>query len=167
MISRRRSLAVALAAILVAGCAAISPAPEAELVAAAPVAEPEPAGPPALSEAQVIAAVDLENSLFFESGVTEIDAAGMAKLRLHAERLKADPKLHVKLIGYTDNQGSHSYNLAIAEQRVMAAYEVLRGYGVRSRQLRRQSVGGEKARKSCQSVECRSLMRRVELVYLK
>ena len=167
MISRHRSLVLVLAAILVAGCAANSPAPEAEPVAAAPVAEPTPAAPPRMSEAQVIAAVDMENSLFFETGVTDIDAAGKAKLREHAERLKADPKLHVKLIGYTDDQGSRSYNLAIAEKRVLAAYEILRDYGVRSRQLRRQSVGGEKARKGCQSAECRSLMRRVELVYLK
>lgn len=166
MISGRRSLAVALAAILVAGCGAITLAPESEQVVAAPVAETAPAGPPALSEAQVIAAVDMENSLFFESGVTEIDAAGMSKLRLHAERLKADPRLRVKLIGYTDEQGSRSYNLAIAEKRVLAAYEVLRSYGVRARQLQRHNMGGEKGRKSCRSVECRKLMRRVELVYL-
>ena len=90
MISRRL-LVVALAALIVAGCAANSPAPEAAPVAAAPVAEPQPPGPPALSEAQVIAAVDMENSLFFETGMTKIDAAGKAKLREHAERLKADP----------------------------------------------------------------------------
>ena len=164
-----RRLAAMLAAFLITGCAAIAPAPEVEQGAKAPdtVTMPAlPSGPPPLSEAQVIAAVDMENSLFFDSGVTEIDAAGMAKLRVHAERLKDDPKLRVKLIGYTDEQGSRSYNLAIAEKRVLAAYEVLRSYGVRAGQLQRHNMGGEKGRKSCRSVECRKLMRRVELVYL-
>lgn len=154
---------IALAAILVAGCAATAPTPVVEVVP--PVVEAKPAEPAPSREAQVIAAVDMENSLFFDSGVTEIDAAGMVKLRQHAERLKADPKLRVKLIGYTDDQGSRSYNLAIAEKRVLSAYETLREFGVRPRQLQRQSVGGEKARKGCLSPECRSLMRRVELVY--
>lgn len=119
------------------------------------------------SEAQVIAAVDNENSVFFASGVTTVDAQGEQILQRHAQRLKADPKLVVVLTGHTDDQGSRSYNLAIAEQRVNAVFQVLRRYGVPAIQLRRYGVGEEMASRSCSSAECRKSMRRVELVYPK
>jgi len=115
----------------------------------------------------VIAAVDNENSVFFASGVTTVDAQGEQILQRHAQRLKADPKLVVVLTGHTDDQGSRSYNLAIAEQRVNAVFQVLRRYGVPAIQLRRYGVGEEMASRSCSSAECRKSMRRVELVYPK
>lgn len=116
-------------------------------------------------EGRVIAAVDAENSLFFQRGMAEIDLAGRQKLRLHADRLKSNSKLQVTLIGSTDEQGSRSFNLAIAEKRVNAVYQQLRDFGVAKGQLRRSSVGGEMNSKSCRSETCRKLMRRVELHY--
>jgi peptidoglycan-associated lipoprotein len=118
-------------------------------------------------EAQVLAAVNEGNSVFFQSGRSEIDAAGERLLQQHAERLKANPRLRVTLVGHTNDLGSPAYNLAIAEQRVDAVHRRLREAGVPARQLRRYVVGAEKTSKACHSVECRRKMRRVELVYRK
>jgi outer membrane protein OmpA-like peptidoglycan-associated protein len=51
------------------------------------------------------------------------------KLRQHAEYLKQNPKTVVTLVGYVDDAGSRSYNLAITEQRILAVKQLLRTYG--------------------------------------
>ena len=158
------SWACLLAALSLAGCAAtppVEPAPSVEIKKPAePVVDAS-----VLSESQVMAAVDRENSVFFQRGVAVLEAAEKQKLQQHAARLKADRKLSVTLIGYTDDQGSRAFNLAIAEKRVNTVYQLLRSYGATPKQLRRYSVAGEKTSKSCSSLECRELMRRVEIVY--
>lgn len=154
--------------VMIAGCA-VTP-PVAPAAPASPVAEAGPGSTPAApapspSEAQVMAAVDNENNVFFVLGASVIDAAGRRKVRHHAERLKADPKLEVTLVGYTDDLGSPSYNLAIAEQRVNAIHKELRGLGVRPNQIRRHVAGPEQLASACGSTECRRIMRRVQFNY--
>lgn len=161
--------------LILAGCATqpvppVPPGPASSEPARPATASPPPmpaVNPAVVAEAKVIAAVDSENSIFFALAETDVDEAGEQKLRLHAARLKEDNKLRVRLVGYTDNQGSRSYNIALAERRVKAVYDLLRKFGVSSLQLRHTSVGGEMANKSCRSAECRNLMRRVELQYLE
>lgn len=116
------------------------------------------------SEAQVIAAVDDEKSIFFTTGQAVVDDVGKQKLQRQAARLKDNPRQVVMLVGYTDDRGSSSYNLAIVEQRVDAVFRLLRGYGVPARQLQRYGVGGEKNSNACLSALCQAKMRRVALV---
>ena len=78
---------------------------------------------------------------------------------------KAMEKGIVTLHGYTDHLGSPSYNLAIAEQRVNAVATALRRNGIAATQIRRNAVGSERVPAACRSVQCRRLMRRVELVF--
>jgi hypothetical protein len=93
-----------LLTVMIAGCAVAPPAPapvnpaveERPLAAAA-----EPVHSP--SEVQVMAAVDNENNVFFVLGSSGINAVGRKKVQDHARRLKADPKLEVTLVGYTDD----------------------------------------------------------------
>ncbi|WP_412480081.1 OmpA family protein [Azonexus sp. IMCC34839] len=159
----------ALSLLTLAGCAAQKPVVETpKATGSVQTAAAEPTQPPTeatRTEAQVIAAVDVPNSVFFARGSVEIDAAGKAALRAHAERLKDNPKLRVVLIGYTDDLGSRSYNLAIADRRVHAVYGELRRLGVQAMQMKRSSMGMEKLSKSCVSEDCRRLMRRVEIDY--
>lgn len=119
------------------------------------VVEPIPAAAPEQIE---------EDNIYFESGSTTIDVRGKIKLRTHADRLKADPDSRVTLVGHTDDLGSRNYNLALAEQRMLAVSHWLRKYGVRSKQIRRYRGDGERVPNSCKSAECRQKMRRVELV---
>jgi OOP family OmpA-OmpF porin len=155
-----------LAALALAGCAS-TPEP------VVPVSKPtlpvvtEPKVQPTRTETQVMASVEPENNVFFEQGSSDIDETGKATLRLHAERLKANPKTRVTLIGHAESFGSRAMSIAIADKRVSMVYAQLRGYGVPPRQLLRANMGIEKNSKTCQSQECRRLMRRVELRYAK
>lgn len=120
---------------------------------------------PVVEEKTLKSAVDRENSVFFPPDGTTVDAEGRRKLVEHAARLKADPSLSVTLVGHTDDLGSPSYNLAIAEQRVNSVFSILRAQGVPVTQLRRYGMGSEAMGRACRSPECRALMRRVELDY--
>ena len=142
--------------------------------AGTPPGEPHSLQPPstlpeqaalAVTDDQLINAVDIERSIFFASRSTTVDPAELYKLRQHAQHLLADPKLVVTLVGHTDDLGSASYNLAIAEQRVRSVYQLLRKHGVPRKQLLRYAVGREKGARACGSSECRARMRRVEFVY--
>jgi outer membrane protein OmpA-like peptidoglycan-associated protein len=148
---------------MIAGCAVAPPAPVSPAVEERQRPAAEPVHSP--SEVQVMAAVDNENNVFFVLGSSSVDAVGRKKVQDHARRLKADPKLEVTLVGYTDDLGSLSYNLAIAEQRVNAIHKELRSNGVRSNQIRRHVAGPEQLSPACRSTECRKKMRRVQFVY--
>lgn len=160
----RCALCGLLLTVMIAGCAVTPPVAPVVPASQPPVTTPvEPVQSP--SEAQVMAAVDNENNVFFVLGASVVDATGRKKVQDHAERLKADPKLEVTLVGYTDDLGSPSYNLAIAEQRVNAIHKELRRHGVRSNQIRRHVAGPEQLASACRSTECRRKMRRVQFVY--
>lgn len=153
---------ICLVTCLLAACASKPPVAE-------PVVERVP--PPGTVEMAPVAQppapvrlVDADN-IFFGAGSTEINAAERNKLQAHAERLKADPRQVVTLVGNTDDQGSRSYKLAIAQGRVDAVFAALRRLGVPARQMQRYPVGREKMLAGCATAECRKTMRRVELVY--
>ena len=155
-----------LAALALAGCAS-TPDPVVPVSKPTPPVVTEPEVQPTRTETQVMASVEPENNVFFEQGSSDIDETGKATLRLHAERLKANPKTRVTLIGHAESFGSRAMSIAIADKRVSMVYAQLRGYGVPPRQLLRANMGIEKNSKTCQSQECRRLMRRVELRYAK
>jgi len=119
---------------------------------------------PALTE-RAIALADESTTIFFPQRVTAVDRIGKEKLRLHAEQLKQDPKRAVFLIGYTNDSGSSSYNLIIAEERIESVKKLLRAYGVPSRQILRKSVRINKSPAACISTDCRRKKPRVELLY--
>jgi outer membrane protein OmpA-like peptidoglycan-associated protein len=155
-----------LSALALAGCAS-TPEPVVPVSKPTPPVVAEPEVSPTRAETQVIASVEPENNVFFEQGSSDIDETGRATLRLHAERLRANPKSRVTLIGHAESFGSRSMSIAIADKRVSMVYAQLRAYGVPPRQLLRANVGIEKNSTACQSSECRRLMRRVELRYPK
>lgn len=148
-------------AVLVTGLSACGGRP-AEV---APPVQPAPVKSVEHPDAALIAAVNEKNSVFFATSSAVVDADGLQKLQAHALQIKANPKWVVGLLGYTDDLGSRAYNLAIAEQRVNAVYGVLRRAGVPIRQLRRNGGASDIGSKTCESIECRAKMRRVELVY--
>lgn len=157
-----------LLSCLLSACAVRPAVPPPAAVPAAPAAavpkRPEKL-PERPDEAQIIAAVDAKENLFFVQGSAELDAAANQALAQHALRLKANPRQVVTLVGHADDLGSPAYDLAIAERRVQAVYKALRGLGVGATQLRSYSLGSEKLSLACRSEACRRRMRRVELVY--
>lgn len=157
-----------LLSCLLSACATRPAAPPPVVAPARPVAaapkQPEKL-PERPDEAQIIAAVDAKENLFFVQASADLDAVANQALAQHALRLKANPRQVVTLVGYADDLGSPAYDLAIAERRVQAVYKALRGLGVGATQLRSYSVGSEKLSLACRSEACRHRMRRVELVY--
>ena len=159
---------IAATVLLLAACGQAPVRTTGQADAVSPVAQEEKALPPVAdkpSEAQIMAQVNLDNSVFFPAGGTELDAASLKRLAALVERLKAMEEGIVTLHGYTDHLGSPSYNLAIAEQRVNAVATALRRNGIAATQIRRNAVGSERVPAACRSVQCRRLMRRVELVF--
>lgn len=162
-----RYLAISLSLLLLAGCAsqAVFDAPQSATSEPAKPLQSSENKPQERSEAEIIAAINADNSVFFPpSGVT-VDDASRQRLLRHAAHLKDNPGVQVTLVGHTDHLGSPSYNLAIAEQRVNAVFSILRSQWIPVTQIRRQVVGSEQVPANCKSAECRRKMRRVELVF--
>ena len=120
---------------------------------------------PSGKEEQPIKPVSEENNIFFSSRSTTVDDAGKEKLRRHADRLKLNPVETVFLVGYTDEQGSRNYNLAITGERLVVVEKLLKSYRVPARQIRSKRIGSSKKLTKCSSADCRQRMRRVELVF--
>lgn len=162
----RKRLLICLIASLLAACAGRPPVtPAEEVPSPAVAARAEPTPPPAAPAVVAVAPPLAAENIFFRAGSIEIDLAERNKLPPYVERLKADPRLVLTLVGHTDDQGSRSYKLAIAQGRVDAVFAALRRLGVPARQMQRYPVGREKMVAGCNTAECRKTMRRVELVY--
>ena len=142
-----------------------TPSPATEPTASTTTAPPAADAPAALTEQQALARIKDENSIYFAFGAAQIDAEGEAKLRAHAEHLKANPKLDIVLTGHTDNRGSRSYNLAVSEQRTLAVAKLLQSFGVAKSRIQRISMGSERPGVRCKSTACQKKLRRVDIAY--
>ncbi len=103
-------------------------------------------------------------SVFFPIGSNDITNPGHRLLQDVAERIKGKPRMHVTLIGHTDDAGSAEFNIALAQRRVDTVSSELISLGVSGRQIRRISYGDEAGGGlSCATETCRQQKRRVEL----
>lgn len=163
------SLASLLLILTLVACGTPPTVPSAQVPESAAAPSSTPATEEKAGEGGDTTTVDDDDNIFFAAGATRVDVPGQGKLRVHAQRLKANPSQVIALVGRTDDVGSRSYNLAMAEQRIEAVVKVLRSYGVPKRQIhpvRRYSVGQGESEPACRTAICRQRMRRVELIYL-
>jgi outer membrane protein OmpA-like peptidoglycan-associated protein len=165
----RHSLCRGLLALSIAGCAT-SPVPSSpELQLKLDTHTLSVGHPPAAVQATAQEAASdprrEEDTIYFSSGSARIDQDGEQKLRLHASRMAAHRRTVVTLTGLTDDQGSRSFNLLIAEQRIEAVAKILRSNGVLKSQLRSYARGNGASASSCRTPACREKARRVELSY--
>ena len=117
-----------------------------------------------VTEQNAIAAIDERISIFFVLGSSTINQRERGKLRNIATILKSNKSLYVTLIGHANDNGSRSFNLAVADARVESVGAALKKIGVSPRQIKKNVIGGEQFPRACQSTECRRKMRRVELI---
>ena len=173
--SQLRFCCMLVAVLALFGCSArqvraqpdsIEEMPVRSKVRSVPIAPP-PLQPAIKAEpiAALVAAASEDNTIFFPTDSNTVDDLGRQKLRQHAERLKQSPKKFVTLVGSTDGQGSRSYNLALAEERLMAVNKLLRTYGVSPRQIRRNRIGIGKNRAPCTGPDCHQEMPKIVLMY--
>lgn len=114
-----------------------------------------------------MAEIDESSSVFFALGSSTVTPSEKGKLTLAAQRLKDDRELDITLIGHTDDNGSRSLNVAVADARVASVSAALKRLGVRTQQIKKKVSGSEKSSGVCRSEACRQKMRRVELVISK
>ncbi len=107
---------------------------------------------------------DTSSAVYFQRRSVELTPDALATITQNAERLKGDGSASVMLIGYTDEVGSPSYGVALAQRRASAVADALIGMGVDQRQIRAtvhaQEAEGEPG---CSGDACR----RVEFRYAR
>jgi OOP family OmpA-OmpF porin len=82
-----------------------------------------------------------------------------------AKLLTSQPQLSVFIVGHTDNQGAHDYNLDLSRRRAEAvAAELVKSYRIAPQRLRTAGVGFLAPVGSNATDAGRALNRRVELV---
>lgn len=65
-------------------------------------------------------------------------------IRAHARNLVANPTVHIRVEGHTDERGSREYNIALGERRAQAVMNVLLMEGANRNQVSVVSYGKEK-----------------------
>ena len=106
-----------------------------------------------------------EHSVYFAPGSSSMNPAERSKLKGVVQRLLADKRLVVTLIGHANDNGSASFNLAVADSRIGAVAAALKKQGIAAHQIQRSAQGGEQLPADCRSSDCRRAMRRVDLVF--
>ncbi len=105
-------------------------------------------------------------SIFYQTNDVAVPLSSLAFLQEEGARLKQNPKEALKIVGYTDDEGSSAYNLAIAQRRIDEVVQVLKKAGARAQQLQTYAVGKEKS--FClNDLNCKRQMRRVDVEILK
>ncbi|HXR71261.1 MAG TPA: OmpA family protein [Acetobacteraceae bacterium] len=78
--------------------------------------------------------------------------------------LKADPSLHLRVEGHTDNVGSHDYNVKLSGARADTVVKALVAEGIAADRLSAAGIGPDKPIADNKTTEGRAKNRRVELV---
>lgn len=107
----------------------------------------------------------LTGVFYFDLDQAIIKPAAFAQLNEHADALKNDPDLHVRLEGNTDERGTREYNLALGERRANAVKNYLVAQGVSPSQIEVISFGEEKPVALGHNEAAWAQNRRVQIVY--
>jgi peptidoglycan-associated lipoprotein len=105
----------------------------------------------------------LHDDVYFEIGRKGLTDDGRAALQKHAEFLKNEEDWGILVQGYTDQQGSMSYNKTLGFKRAETVKQQLMALGVPETAIRIVSLGEEGALCIDTSDTCRRMNRRVHL----
>lgn len=105
----------------------------------------------------------IHRDLYFEVGRKGLTDKAKSIIQQQAVLLKNDGDLGVLVQGYTDRQGSASYNLALGLKRAEAVKTELMSAGVAEHQIKTVSLGKEGVLCIDNSDVCRQMNRRVHL----
>lgn len=103
--------------------------------------------------------------VYFDYDRDEIKPEFRALIAAHANYLRANPEVRVKLGGHADERGSREYNLALSERRAKAVYTQLMLAGVSESQLSTAAYGEEYPAAEGHTETSWSKNRRVEFDY--
>lgn len=80
---------------------------------------------------------------YFDFDKSDLKPEARAALVHHANRLKANPGMKIRLEGHADERGTREYNLALGERRAQSVERYLLVQGVSGSQLETISYGEE------------------------
>lgn len=83
-------------------------------------------------------------AFYFDYDSNQVRSEYFEIIRAHARNLVANPTVHVRVEGHTDDRGSREYNIALAERRAQAIMTVLLSEGANRDQVSVVSYGKEK-----------------------
>lgn len=141
-------VALALSAVLSAGCSKkqpeVAPTPTAEPQPAAPATTPPAAAVPdrAVCEATITAAVtEIGRVVNFDTDKYDIRDLDAAVLDAKAEALRTHPAVRLRIIGHADERYTDEYNLILGTRRAEGAKDYLVRKGVDGSRLETASLG--------------------------
>lgn len=106
-----------------------------------------------------------ERVFYFDFDQSELKPEAREALVYHANHLKANPNVRVRLEGHADERGTREYNLALGERRAQSVERYLEVQGVSPNQLETISYGEERPAQNGSTEAAYAQNRRVELVY--
>ncbi|MBT3277365.1 OmpA family protein [Candidatus Thioglobus sp.] len=123
----------------------------------------------AQNNAARMAVAQLKNSgakfvLHFSYDGSEIDEAATQEVIKHANFMRDNPALNLRLEGHADERGTREYNLALGENRALAVKEILGLYDLSSR-VNVISFGEENPTAQLHNESAWQQNRRVEFIY--
>jgi outer membrane protein OmpA-like peptidoglycan-associated protein len=109
--------------------------------------------------------ITLSGSVLFPSNESTLLPGAILKLNDVADALtKNNPDSNITVEGHTDSQGSHDYNVLLAQKRADAVKGQLVSRGVAADRIRTVGVGPDRPVADNKSAEGRANNRRVEIV---
>ncbi|MFP8967184.1 peptidoglycan-associated lipoprotein Pal [Pokkaliibacter sp. CJK22405] len=111
------------------------------------------------------AIANIPSVFYFDFDSSEIKPEYRDALATHAQYIRSNPSVHVRLEGNTDEWGTREYNLALGERRAKAVAAFLMDQGVNSSSIETVSYGEEKPANPSSNKDAWSENRRVELKY--
>lgn len=103
-----------------------------------------PQGPAPGSQADFLAQMAGQDTIYFDTDKFDIDATDQAALAAQAAWLNKYPAKRATIEGHADERGTREYNLALGERRANAAKNYLASLGVDAARLTTVSYGKER-----------------------
>jgi len=168
-----QSSAILLVVALLAGCSS-QPAKDDTAAATpqpAPTSRAAPAGvdgssTPAARSMDVKTALS-KRSIYYDYDQYDIKPEYRPVVEAHAQQLRANPAMKVRIEGNGDERGSREYNLALGQRRAEAVKKMMLLLGVSDKQIEAISYGEEKPVASGHDESAWSKNRRSDIAYDK
>ena len=106
-----------------------------------------------------------KTKFYFEFDKSDLSQEDRDALVFHANQLKANPNMNIRLEGHADERGTREYNLALGQKRSEAVRKALNLLGVSDGQIEAVSLGKEKPAMTGSSEEAFAKNRRAEIAY--
>ncbi len=183
MTSVKQNVLLILSAALLGACSSTPVAPPAppppQPMAAAPTPAPAPPRPAVQAPVptSTVTTVSLPEylnpkseiysgrSVYFDFDQSAVKPEFAPLIERHGKFLLANPGVHIRIEGNTDERGSAEYNLALGQRRAAAVLTGLKVYGVKESQMEAISWGEEKPKAQGHDESAWAQNRRVDLQY--